>query len=82
MQQSDRLGIVSNVEIEIAARLGTRRMTLKEILALGPNAVIELDRPAGAPVDVLANDRLIARGEIVAVDESFGVRITELVEDS
>lgn len=81
MQQPERFAVVLNVPIELTARLGSRRMTLREILALGPNAVVELDRPAGAAIDVLANDRLVARGEIVAVDETFGVRITELVED-
>jgi flagellar motor switch protein FliN/FliY len=77
---SDHLALVLDVPITIAARLGSRVMTLREVLELGPEAVIELDRDAGGPVDVLAKERLVARGEIVAVDESYGVRITELVD--
>jgi flagellar motor switch protein FliN/FliY len=77
--QTDNMSLVLGVTIAVTARLGTRRMALREVLELGPNAVIELDRVAGSPVDVLANDRLIARGDIVAVDGAYGIRITELI---
>ncbi len=56
-------------------------MTLNELLALTDGAVIELDRAAGAPADLLVNGRLIARGEVVVIDENFGLRITEIVSD-
>ena len=52
---------------------------MEEVLALGPGSVIELNKLAGEPVDVLVNDRLIARGEVVVVDENFGVRVTEVI---
>jgi flagellar motor switch protein FliN/FliY len=77
--QTDNMSLVLGVTIAVTARLGTRRMALREVLELGPNAIIELDRVAGSPVDVLANDRLIARGDIVAVDGAYGIRITELI---
>jgi flagellar motor switch protein FliN/FliY len=54
-------------------------MTVSDVLGLGPGSVVELDRLAGEPVDILVNDRLIARGEVVVVDENFGVRIVEVV---
>ncbi len=54
-------------------------MRLSDVLELGRGSVVELDRSAGDPVDVLVNDRLVARGEIVAVEDRFGVRITEVV---
>jgi flagellar motor switch protein FliN/FliY len=54
-------------------------MTMRELLSITPGAVIDLDRAAGAPVDVLVNGTLIARGEVVVVDEEFGIRISELV---
>ncbi len=55
-------------------------MTVRELLELTPGSVVELDRAAGAPADLLVNGRVIARGEVVVVDEDFGLRITELVE--
>lgn len=55
-------------------------MLVREIVALGSGSIVELDRPAAGPVDVFINNKLVARGEVVAVDENFGVRITEIVE--
>jgi flagellar motor switch protein FliN/FliY len=63
----------------VTAELGRRRMTVRELLALTPGTVIELDRAAGSPVDVLVNGTLIARGEVVVIDEEFGIRIVEIV---
>jgi flagellar motor switch protein FliN/FliY len=57
-------------------------MSLDDLLNLGDGAVIELDRAAGAPADLLVNGRLIARGEVVVVDENFGLRITEIITDA
>ena len=54
-------------------------MSVRDLLALTPGAVIELDRAAGSPVDVLVNGTLIARGEVVVIDEEFGIRISEIV---
>jgi len=59
--------------------IGRTRMTVKELLQLTPGAVVELDRAAGSPADLLVNGRLIARGEIVVVDEDYGIRVTEIV---
>jgi flagellar motor switch protein FliN/FliY len=59
--------------------LGRSSLTVEEILELGPGSVVELNKLAGEPVDILVNDRLIARGEVVVVDENFGVRITEII---
>jgi flagellar motor switch protein FliN/FliY len=54
-------------------------MPIKEILDLGPGSIVELDKLAGEPVDILVNNKLIAKGEVVVIDESFGVRITDIV---
>lgn len=72
-------GLLHDVELEVTAELGRTRMSVRELLALAPGAVIELDRAAGGPVDLLVNDRVIARGEVVVIDESFGIRITEIL---
>jgi flagellar motor switch protein FliN/FliY len=71
--------VLADVEMGVTAELGRCRMTVRELLSITPGALIDLDRPAGAPVDVLVNGTLIARGEVVVVDEEFGIRISELV---
>jgi flagellar motor switch protein FliN/FliY len=63
----------------VTAELGRTRMTVRELLALTPGSVVELDRMAGSPVDVLVNGTLVARGEVVVIDEEFGVRISEII---
>ncbi|GAB3861338.1 flagellar motor switch protein FliN [Dactylosporangium cerinum] len=71
--------LLHDVEMEVTAELGRTRMSVRELLSLAPGAVIELDRAAGGPADLLVNGRLIARGEVVVIDENFGIRITEIV---
>ena len=74
--------MLHGVDMEVTVELGRTRMTVRDLLALTPGAVLELDRAAGSPADLLVNGRLIARGEVVVVDEDFGLRITEIVDDS
>ena len=73
------LDALRGVPLELTAVLGTRRMKLGELLDLGEGAVVALDHPIDAPVDVLAGGTLVARGEIVAVDDRLGIRITSVV---
>lgn len=73
------LDMLHDVEMEVSAELGRTRMSVRELLSLTPGAIVELDRAAGSPADLLVNGRLIARGEVVVVDENFGIRITEIV---
>ncbi|GGK82865.1 flagellar motor switch protein FliN [Mangrovihabitans endophyticus] len=73
------LDMLHDVEMEVSAELGRTRMSVRELLSLIPGAIVELDRAAGSPADLLVNGRLIARGEVVVVDENFGIRITEIV---
>ncbi len=77
----DNLSVLFGVPLTVTAKLGSRRMSVREILALTPSSIIELDRPAGMPIDVFANEKLIGRGEIVVVNDVFGVRITELLSE-
>ena len=67
-----------DVSVELAVEVGRTRMSLGEALALGPGSVVTLDRLADRPVDLLVNGRPIARGEVVVIDEQFGLRITEV----
>jgi flagellar motor switch protein FliN len=74
-----RMHLLRDVEMGVSVELGRTRMTVRELLALAPGAIVELDKPAGAPVDLLVNGTLMARGEVVVIDEEFAVRITEIV---
>lgn len=73
------LGMLREVPLEVSAELGRTRLSVAEILQLTVGSVVELDRTAGAPVDVMVNGSLIARGEVVVIDDEYGVRITEIV---
>jgi flagellar motor switch protein FliN/FliY len=76
---SDDLQRLHDVPVELAVEIGRTRMTIGETLALGPGSIVSLNRLAGEPVDLLVNGRPIARGEVVVVDEEFGLRVTEIV---
>jgi flagellar motor switch protein FliN/FliY len=73
------LEFLGEVELGVTAELGRARLTVRNVLNLAPGSIVELDRTAGSPVDVLVNGTLIARGEVVVVDEEFGIRISEIV---
>ncbi len=73
------IGLIMDVPLQITVELGRTRKLIREILDLGPGSVVELDKLAGEPVDILANSKLIAKGEVVVIDENFGVRITEII---
>jgi flagellar motor switch protein FliN/FliY len=79
---SARRGIemLHGVDMELTVELGRTRMAVRDLLALAPGDVLELDRAAGSPADLLVNGRLIARGEVVVVDEDFGLRITQILD--
>ncbi len=77
--QRTSMRILYDVEMSLTVELGRTRLPLREVLDLAPGAVLELDRAASAPADILVNGRLIARGEVVVVDEDYGVRITQIV---
>lgn len=70
---------LTGVTVELTVEVGRTRMSLGETLALGPGSVVTLDRLADKPVDLLVNGRPIARGEVVVIDEQFGLRLTEVV---
>ncbi len=76
------LDLLMNVSLGVSAELGKCTLRVADVLKLGVGSIVELDRPAGAPVDLFVNARLVARGEIVSVDQHFGVRVTELVARS
>ena len=77
--QRGSLDLLRHVAMEVTVEIGRTRMTVGELLSLHPGEVVELDRAASAPADLLVNGTLIARGEVVVVDEDFGLRISEIV---
>ncbi len=73
---------ISNVEMSLTVEIGRTRMSVREVLGLEPGDVVELDRSAGAPADILLNGRKIAVGEIVVVDQDYAVRVTKILDPS
>ena len=77
--EQGNIGLLMDVFMEMTVELGRTRKLIKEILGMGEGTIIELDKLAGEPVDILVNHKLIAKGEVVVIDENFGVRVTEIV---
>jgi flagellar motor switch protein FliN/FliY len=73
------LNLLMDVQMSLTVELGRTKMYIKDILGLGEGSIIELDKLAGEPVDLLVNGKLIAKGEVVVIDENFGVRVTDIV---
>ena len=73
------IGLILDVPLQVTVELGRTKKLIREILELCPGSVLELDKLAGEPVDVLVNGKLLAKGEVVVIDENFGVRITDIV---
>jgi flagellar motor switch protein FliN/FliY len=77
--EQGNIGLLMDVYMEMTVELGRTRKRIKDILGIGEGTIIELDKLAGEPVDILVNHKLIAKGEVVVIDENFGVRVTEIV---
>lgn len=73
------IGLIMDVPLQVTVELGRTKKLIRDILELSPGSVVELDQLAGEPVDILVNGKLIAKGEVVVIDENFGVRITDIV---
>ena len=76
----ENIGLIMDVPLEVTVELGRTSKTISEILNFAPGTIIELDRIAGEPIDVLVNGKFVARGEVVVIEESFGVRVTEIIK--
>jgi len=77
--QDSNLDRILDIPLVLSAQLGSTRMLIKDLLQLGPGSIVELDKLAGEPLEVLVNDRLVARGEVVMVNEKFGIRLTDVI---
>lgn len=79
MTTGESLDVMLDMEVEASLQFGTAEMSLREVLALGPGDVVELDRHVAAPVDLIVSDRVVARGEVVVVKGNFALRVTEVL---
>ncbi|USY54160.1 flagellar motor switch phosphatase FliY [Bacillus sp. 1780r2a1] len=77
--ETRNLGMLLDIPLQVTVELGRTKRTVKEILEMSSGSIIELDKLAGEPVDILINSKLIAKGEVVVIDENFGVRVTDIV---
>ncbi|MCR5556853.1 MAG: flagellar motor switch phosphatase FliY [Butyrivibrio sp.] len=80
MAGGENIGIIRDVPLEVTVELGRTAKPIADILDFAPGTIIELDKVAGEPVDVLVNGKFVAKGEVVVIEESFGVRVTEIVQ--
>ncbi|MBI4849292.1 MAG: flagellar motor switch protein FliN [Nitrospirae bacterium] len=82
-QSSERdIEFLLDIPVELTVQLGKTKMLIKELLQLGQGSVVELEKLAGEPMEIMANSRLIAKGEVVVVNEKFGVRLTDIISPS
>ena len=77
--QPENIGLIMDVPLEVSVELGRTSKSIADILEFSPGKIIELDKLAGEPIDVLVNGKYVAKGEVVVIEESFGVRITEII---
>ena len=77
--QQENIDLIMDVPLEVTVELGRTKKSIKEILEFAPGTIVELDKLAGEPIDVLVNGKMVAKGEVVVIEESFGIRITDIV---
>lgn len=78
--KDSNLKLIMDIPVEIKVEVGNARLSIREVLNLAPGAIIELDRTAGSPADLIVNGTSVGQGDVVVVDESYGIRITKLVK--
>lgn len=78
--QKENINLIMDVPLEVTVELGRTTKSIKEILEFAPGTIIELDKIAGEPIDVLVNGKYVAKGEVVVIEESFGIRVTEIIK--
>ncbi len=80
MDQGVQLDLIQNVTVSISVEVGRSSLRIRDLVRLGQGSVVELDRVAGEPLDVCVNNTVIARGEVVLVNERYGIRLTQVVD--
>ena len=80
MAGQENIGLIRDVPLQVTVELGRTQKSISEILDFAPGTIIELEKIAGEPIDVLVNGKFVAKGEVVVIEESFGVRVTEIIK--
>ncbi|HDJ27822.1 MAG TPA: flagellar motor switch protein FliN, partial [Proteobacteria bacterium] len=75
----DNINFILDIPLQLSVELGRTRMIINDLLQLGQGSVVELEKLAGEPLDILVNNKLVARGEVVVVNEKFGIRLTDII---
>ena len=81
INEAKNLSVILDVKVDLTGRIGSCMLPMRDVVELGEGAVLQLDQLASEPVGLYVNDKLIARGEVVVVDENFGIKITQIVGD-
>jgi len=76
-----RLNTVLDVKVQLTVRLGSCKLAMRDVLELNPGAIIQLDQRANDPIGIYVNDKLIALGEVIVVEDNFGIKVTQLIGD-
>ena len=79
--QKENIDLIMDVPLEVTVELGRTTKSIKDILEFSPGTIVELNKIAGEAIDILVNGKNVAKGEVVVIEESFGVRITEIIKD-
>jgi flagellar motor switch protein FliN/FliY len=79
--EDPRLNTVLDVKVQLTVRLGSCKLAMRDVLELNPGAIIQLDQKANEPVGIYVNDKLIAMGEVIVVEDNFGIKVTQLIGD-
>jgi flagellar motor switch protein FliN/FliY len=79
--EESRLNTVLDVKVQLTVRLGSCKLAMRDVLELNPGAIIQLDQKANDPVGIYVNDKLIAMGEVIVVEDNFGIKVTQLIGD-
>ena len=80
--ETTNMQLVMDVKVELTVRIGSSRLAMRDIIALNPGTVLQLDQKATEPVGLYVHEKLIARGEVVVIDENFGIKITQLTGEA
>ncbi|MEI8292735.1 MAG: flagellar motor switch protein FliN [bacterium] len=82
INEAKNLSVILDVKVDLTVRIGSCMLPMRDVVELGEGTVLQLDQLASEPVGLYVNDKLIARGEVVVVDENFGIKITQIVGDA
>ena len=80
IQQKENIDLIMDVQLEVTVELGRTKRSIKEILELAPGSIIELNKLSGEPIDILVNGKVVAKGEVVVIEENFSIRVTEILK--